>query len=72
MILTKVLGLPQSIQINQRPDKKFRQGFMGVTAPAEGSENKKQVLVFAPKSGRAHALHGLKAGVSRGPARGVA
>ena len=25
---TRVLGLPQSIEIDQRPDKKFRQGFM--------------------------------------------
>ena len=31
-----VLGLPQSIEIDERPDKKFRQGFIGdPTAPGE-------------------------------------
>ena len=40
MTLTKVLGLPQSIEIDYRPDKKFRQGFIGVPAAAEGSGNK--------------------------------
>ena len=28
LLPTGVVGLPQSIEIDQRPDKKFRQGFM--------------------------------------------
>ena len=40
MILTRLLGLPQSIEIHYKPDKKFRQGFIGVPAAAVGSENK--------------------------------
>ena len=31
---------PQSIEIDQRPDKKFRQGFIGAPATAGGRENK--------------------------------
>ena len=40
MILTRLLGLPQSIEIRYKPDKKFRQDFIGVPAAAVGSENK--------------------------------
>ncbi|CAI9175113.1 unnamed protein product [Rangifer tarandus platyrhynchus] len=29
MTPTRVLGLPQSVEIDQRPDKRFRQGLMG-------------------------------------------
>ena len=39
MISTKVLGLPQSIGIDQRPDKKYRQGFIGTPATAAGNKN---------------------------------
>ena len=40
MLPTRVLDLPYSIEIDQRPGKKFRQGFIGVPAAAGGSENK--------------------------------
>ena len=36
MMSTKVLGLPQSIGIDQRPDK-YRQGFIGAPAAAAGN-----------------------------------
>ena len=35
-----ILGHPQSIEIDKKPDKKFRQGFIGAPAAAPGSENK--------------------------------
>ena len=37
MLLSRALGLTQPIQIDQRPDKKFRKGFI-VTPPAAGRE----------------------------------
>ena len=40
VLLTGVLGLPQSIEIFKRPDKKFRQGFIGAPAAVRRSENK--------------------------------
>ena len=40
LIPTRVLGLPQSIEIDKRPVKKFRQGFTGAPVAAGGSENK--------------------------------
>ena len=40
VILTRVLGLPQSIEIDKRPIKKFWGPFIGVPAAAGGNENK--------------------------------
>ena len=40
VIPTRVLGLPQSIETDQRPDKRFRQGFIGTPDAQGGSENK--------------------------------
>ena len=40
LTLTRVLGLPQSIEINLRPDRKCRQGFIGAPAAAGGRKNK--------------------------------
>jgi len=40
LILTEVLGLPQSIEINKRPGEKFRQGFTGAPALAGGGKSK--------------------------------
>ena len=42
-VAEQVLGLPQSIEMDQRPDKKFRQGFIGAAAEVARSESKKQV-----------------------------
>ena len=36
MLPTRVRSLPQSIEIDQRPDKKSRQGFIGAPAAAGG------------------------------------
>ena len=51
MLSTRVRGLPQSIEIDYRLDKKFSQGFPGVPAAAEGSKNKQQkpVLAHSPR-----------------------
>ena len=43
MIPIRVLDLLQSIEIDQRPDKKFRQGFVGVPAAVGVSKKKQQV-----------------------------
>ena len=42
MLPTRVLGLPQSTEIDQKPDKKFRQSFIGALA-ATSEIKKKQV-----------------------------
>ena len=34
----RMLGLPQRVKIDKRPDKKFRQGFTGAPAAAEPEE----------------------------------
>ena len=52
MLPTRVLGLPQSLDIDYRLDKKFRQGFFGVPAAAEGSKNKQQNPLLAHSLGR--------------------
>ena len=54
MIPTKVLDLPQSIRIDQRPGKKYRQGFIGAPAAAAGNKNKQQVPLLA------HSMSGSK------------
>ena len=73
---TRVLGLPQSIEIDKRPDKKFRQRFTGAPAAAAGSENKQQFPSLAcsfPDGGASlFLIWGEGTGVSRGRARGVA
>ena len=43
LIQTRGLDFPQSIEIDLRPYKKFRQGFIDAPAVAEGSENKQWV-----------------------------
>ena len=40
LIPTGVLGFPQSIETDKRPDKKFRQGFTEAPATVEGNKNK--------------------------------
>ena len=40
MIPIRVLGLPQSIEIDKKLDKKFKQGFIGAPVKAGGSRNK--------------------------------
>ena len=61
-------GPPQAIEIDQRPDKKFRQGFTGAPAAAARSENKQQVPLLAlPRAeGRACSLCGVRVGVCPG------
>ena len=47
LLPTRVLGLPQSIDINWGPDKKFRQGFTGTPASAGRGKNKQQIALLA-------------------------
>ena len=48
MILTRVRGLPQSIEIDRRPDKKFRLGFIGAPAAAGLGEKTSKFPLLAP------------------------
>ena len=63
---TRIFGLPQSIEIDQRPDKKFSQGFIGASTATEGSKNKEQFPLLAPGAtgweGRTRSLKWVKAG----------
>ena len=43
MLPTGVLDLPQSMAIDQRPDRKFRQGFSGTPEYQRGMENEQQI-----------------------------
>ena len=52
MLLTKVPGLPQSIEIDQRLDKKFRTGFIGDPVAARGNENTQEVPLLSCLLGR--------------------
>ena len=71
VIPTRVLGLPQSIEIDQRLDKKFRQGFIGAPAAAGRNENKLTVsLALSLGWMRWFLIWGEGRGGSRGQARG--
>ena len=54
MLLNRVLGLPQSLEIDYRPDKKFRQGFI-VAPDASGAartDNKFPYLIASQSRAR--------------------
>ena len=46
-LLTRSLEFLQSIEVDQRQDKKFRQGFLGATAGTERSKNKQKIPLLA-------------------------
>lgn len=46
----------ESIEVDERPDDKIRQGFIGAHAAAQGHENTKQVALLALRGGRARSL----------------
>ena len=53
MLPTRVLGLPQSTEIDQKPDKKFRQSFTGALAATREIKKKQVSLVrLLHKAGR--------------------
>ena len=60
-----ILGLPQSIEIDKRPDKKFRQGFIGAPAAAGQSENDR-FPCSPPKAGRAASSYAARVGLCPG------
>ena len=72
--MTRVLRLSQSIEIDQRPNKKFRQGFTGAPAAAGGSRNRQGVpLLPRPLKGPSSFLiWGEGRGVLAGWLRGLA
>ena len=51
LISTKVLGFPQAIEIDKKPDKKFRQDFFMVPAATAGNKNKQQFPLLTPQGG---------------------
>ena len=52
LISTKVLGFPQAIEIDKRPDKKFSQDFiMAPAAAAARSKNKQEFPLLTPQGG---------------------
>ena len=51
-----------SVEINKRPDTKFRQGFIGTSVAAGGSENKLNVPLLLPCSGVSSFLIGVRIG----------
>ena len=75
LIPTRVLGLPQSIETDKRPDKKFTQGFTGGPCCSSG-EQEQLTSSLACSRGRGEVswflIWGEGRGVSRGRARGVA
>ena len=75
LLPTRVLGLPQSIEIDQRPDKKFGEGCIGAPAAARGSEDKQQAPLLARSlagRGREGASWFLIWGEGRGVSKGRA
>ena len=68
----KVLELPQSIETDRRPDKKFRQGLTGSADAAGGSKSKGQVSLLAPEPVSLVLKWGEGRGGPRGWAGGVA
>ena len=69
LILTRALGLPKSIEIDERPDRKFRQSFMGASAAARGRGRQKQVtgsLASSLSAEQAGPSHGVRVEVRPG------
>ena len=64
MIPTRVLGLLQSLEIDQKPDKKFRQGLIGTHTAVEGDSKNTCLL---PEAGRrSDSLCGVRVGLCLG------
>ena len=62
---------PQSIKIDQRPDKKFRQGFMGTPAAQRGWKQVTGFVCSLPDEGEQFLLQGESRGGSKDRAGGV-
>lgn len=63
LILNRILGIPPSIAIDYRPEKKFRQGSTGAPEAAAGSKCK-PVLTVCPGGGGELVLHMGRVAVS--------
>ena len=65
--MIRVLDLPQSIEIDYRPDNKFRQGFIGAPVPAAGGMGNNRFLCLLPKLGSASSsLYRVRVGMCPG------
>lgn len=73
VLLTKVPGLPQSIEIDQRLNKNFRQGFLcWAPAAAQGVRTSDRFQCWLLPRGQSLFLFGGRGQVCRGLARGAA
>ena len=72
VMLARVLGLLNQYTLIKRPDRKFRQGFIGVHASQRGVKTSSRLPCSLPqKDGAAHSLHegwGCVLGFPRGSA----
>ena len=68
VLQTRVLGLPQSIEIDSRPDEKFRQGFMGALLQQRGERTNIRFPGLLARSlrQRACSFYGVRVGVRPG------
>ena len=68
LLPTRALGLPQSTEIDQRPDKKFRQGFTGAPVAPGGVRTNNRFPGVLPEGGRGGAcsVHGMRVGMCPG------
>ena len=67
MSRTRALGLSQAIEIDERPDQKFKQGSIGAPAAAGGRENKQPIplLAHSKRGRRTCSLYGMCSGVGQ-------
>ena len=63
MILTRALGLPQSKEIDEELERKFRQGFIGGPVVAVGVKTSNSFPCLLPKEGQADSFYGMKVGM---------
>ena len=68
MSRTRALGLSQAIEIDERPDQKFKQGSIGAPAAAGGREKKQPIplLAHSKRGRRTCSLYGVRVGMCPG------
>ena len=66
LIPNGVLAFPKSVETDERPDKKSRQGFIGGPAAFGRARTSKRFPCSRPKRGQAGSLHGVRVGVCPG------
>lgn len=66
LVSARVLGLPQLIEIDKRPDEKLRQGFTGAPTAAGGAKTSNRSPCSFLERGCAGSLHGVRVGMDPG------